>query len=49
MKINKKEGPCVAASILLRNGNKIIMGGRGREGLGSERGGRAKKLGQNHV
>jgi hypothetical protein len=38
-KINKKEGPSEDASILFRKGNKIIMGGRGREGLGCERGG----------
>ena len=32
--LNKKEGPSEDASISLRKGNKIIMGGRGREGLG---------------
>ena len=32
MKLNRKEGPSVDASIPLRRGNKIIMGGRGREG-----------------
>jgi hypothetical protein len=39
MKPNKKGGPSVDASIPLRRGNKIIMGGRGREGPGWERGG----------
>ena len=38
MKLNKKEGQSVDASIPLRRGNKIIMGGRGREGPGWERG-----------
>ena len=42
MKINKKEGPSVDASILLRRGKKIIMGGRGRERLGWE--GERKKM-----
>ena len=37
-KLNKKEGPSEDASIPLRRGNKIIMGGRGREGPGWERG-----------
>jgi len=32
MKLNKREDQGVDASILLRRGNKIIMGGRGREG-----------------
>jgi hypothetical protein len=31
MKLNKKEGPSVDASVLLRRGNKITTGGRGRE------------------
>jgi hypothetical protein len=31
MKPNKKEGPSEAASIPLRGGKRIIMGGRGRE------------------
>jgi hypothetical protein len=30
---------CVGASILLRRGNKIIMGGKGWEGLEKKRGG----------
>ena len=37
MKPNKKGGPSVDASIPLRRGNKIIMGGRGREGPGWQR------------
>jgi hypothetical protein len=32
--LNKKEGPSEDASNPPRKGNKIIMGGRGREGLG---------------
>jgi hypothetical protein len=31
-KLNKKEGPSEDASILIRMGNIIIMGGRGKEG-----------------
>jgi hypothetical protein len=31
MKLNKKEGPSVDASIPFRRGNTIIMVGRGRE------------------
>jgi len=42
MKLNKREDQGVDASILLRRGNKIIMGGRGREGPWRERGGRGK-------
>jgi hypothetical protein len=33
-KFNKKEGPSEDASIPLRRGNKIIMGGKGRDDLG---------------
>jgi hypothetical protein len=33
-KLNKKEGPSKDASIPPGRGNKIIMGGRGREGPG---------------
>jgi hypothetical protein len=32
----KKEGTCVAASKLLRRGNKIISGGREMKGSGRE-------------
>jgi hypothetical protein len=38
MKLNKNEGQSVYASIPLRKGNKIITGGRGREGPEWERG-----------
>jgi hypothetical protein len=34
MKFNKMESQSVDASIALRRRNKIIMGGRGREGPG---------------
>ena len=33
MNINKKEGPRVNVSILLRKGNEIITGGKGRNNL----------------
>ena len=33
-KLNKKEGPSKDASIPLRRGNKIVMGGRGKKELG---------------
>jgi hypothetical protein len=38
MKLKKKEDLSVDASVLLRRGKKIIMGGRGREGPGRKRG-----------
>ena len=38
MKLKKKEDQSVDASVLLRRGNKMIMGGRGREGPGRESG-----------
>jgi hypothetical protein len=38
MKLKKKEDQSVGASVLLRRGNKVIMGGRGREGPLRERG-----------
>ena len=38
MKINKKEDPSENTSFLLRRENKMIMGGRGLEGSGWERG-----------
>jgi hypothetical protein len=41
----KKEDQSVAASVLLRKGNTIIMGGRGYEGLRRKRGGEADKRG----
>jgi hypothetical protein len=37
MKLKEKEDQRVDVSVLLRRGYKIIMGGRGREGLGRER------------
>ena len=37
MKPKKKEDQSVGASVLLRRGKKIISGGRGREGSGTER------------
>ena len=40
MKLKKKEDQSVDASVLLRRGNKIITGGRGREEPGMERKGR---------
>lgn len=41
----EKEEQSVDASVLLRRGNKIITGGRERDGLGRERGGGRKKEG----
>ena len=38
-KCSKQKGASKDASIPLRRGNKIITGGRGREGSGWERGG----------
>jgi hypothetical protein len=38
MMLKKKEDQCVDASVLLRRGNKIITGCRGREGSGRNRG-----------
>ena len=37
MKFKKKEDQSVDTSVLLRSGNKIIMGGRGEEGHERER------------
>ena len=42
MKFKKKEDQSVDASVLLRRGNNIILGGRGRKGPGRERGGGGK-------
>jgi hypothetical protein len=39
----------VDASVLLRRGNKIIMGNIGWEGLGRKRGGAGGKEGKNHI
>jgi hypothetical protein len=41
MKLKKKDQN-VDASVILKRGNKILMGGRGWEGLGRKRGGRGK-------
>jgi len=38
MKLKKKEDQSIDASVLLRRGNKIITGDRGREKAGRERG-----------
>jgi hypothetical protein len=38
IKLNKKEDQNVDSSTTLRRGNKIITGGRGREGPGRKRG-----------
>jgi hypothetical protein len=45
MRFKKKEDQSVDASVLLRRGNKIIMGGRRREGVGGIREGREKRAG----
>jgi hypothetical protein len=49
MKLKKKEGQNVGASVLLRRGNKIIMGGKRQEGLVRKRGGGGEKEGQDQV
>jgi hypothetical protein len=49
MILKKKEDQSVDASVLLRRGNKIIMVGRGWEGLGRKRGGAEEKRGQDQV
>jgi hypothetical protein len=38
MKLKKKEDQNVDASVLLRRGNKILTGGKVREGLGRKTG-----------
>jgi hypothetical protein len=48
MNLNKKEDQSVDASILLRRGNKVIIGGRKREEPGREKEGREKE-GQHQV
>jgi hypothetical protein len=45
MKLNKKAGQSVDASNLFRMGNKIMMGGRGREGSQWEMRGEEKNQG----
>ena len=49
MKLNKEEGHTMDASNPLRRRNKIIIGGRGREGPGWERGRGGKKGSQAQV
>jgi hypothetical protein len=44
----KKKNQSVDASVLLRRGNKIVMGDRGWEGLGRKKGGGGER-GQNQV
>ena len=46
MKLKKREDQSVDASVLLREGNKILTGGRGWEGLVRKRGGGVKKRGK---
>ena len=56
LKLKKKEGQSVSASVLLTKGNKVITGGRGCEGLGMKTGGGIKgrqnqvygKIGENN-
>jgi hypothetical protein len=45
MKLNKKKDQSGNFQILHRRGNKIITGGRGREGAGEEKRGKGKKGG----
>jgi hypothetical protein len=45
MKLNKEKDKSMCVSILPRKGNRIIRGGRGREGPGRERGGGGEKRG----
>jgi hypothetical protein len=49
MKLKKKEDQSVDASVLLGRGNKIITGGRGREGPWREKGGGGKEGGAGSV
>ena len=46
MKLKKNKDQSVDASFLLRRGNKIITGGRGRESLGRETGEGGEREGQ---
>jgi hypothetical protein len=43
MKLKKKEDQNVDASVLLRKGNKILMGNRGLEVLGRKRRGEGER------
>jgi hypothetical protein len=49
IKLKKRKDQSVDASILLRRENKIIMRGRGWEGLRSNRGGGRGKVGRDQV
>jgi hypothetical protein len=49
MKLKKKEDRSVASSVLLRRGNKIILGDRGLKGLGRNRGGAGENGGPDHM
>jgi hypothetical protein len=49
MKLNKKQGQSVDASISLRRRNNIFMGCRGMEGPEWKRGREGKKGGQDQV
>jgi hypothetical protein len=49
MKLKKKEHQSVDTLVLLRRENKILTGGRGREGLGRKRKGEGDKRGQDQV
>jgi hypothetical protein len=48
MKLNKKEGQCVDATISFIRGNNLITGGRGKKAPGWERRGGGKKRRQDH-
>jgi hypothetical protein len=43
MKLNKKEDESVHASVPLRRGNKMALGGKMREGPGQKMGGQGQK------
>jgi hypothetical protein len=49
MKLKKKEDQRVNMLVLYRRGKKIILGGRGGKGSGSERGGERKKRGRDQM
>ena len=49
MKLKKKEDQSVNASVLLRRGNKIIIGGRGRKEFGRKRRGEGEREGKNQI
>jgi hypothetical protein len=49
IKFKKKEDQSIDASVLIRMGNKIIIGGRGWSGLGRKRVGGEEKGAQDQV